>query len=199
MRSIKEKKERALGTKLFLKGERCSSPKCVTVRHPARPGAHGTKRIKATDYKTQLQEKQKVQVTYGLTGKQMATLFSKVAREKIPIVLEHRLDRVVFLLGFAKSQRIARQMITHGHILVNNKKVTIPSYYVTLHDIVSVRPESRGSGVCADLALRLKQQKPPEWLQLNVEECKGECVLNHRGGELRLPFDIDLVEQYYSR
>ncbi len=200
MRKLTEKKERSLGVKLFLKAERCNSPKCVMVRRPTRPGQHGQRRHNVSEYGKQLQEKQKIQFIYGLTNRQMANLFkSSSAKEKIMRALEHRLDRVVFLLGFAGSPRIARQLISHGHILVNGRKVTIPSFRVKIKDVVSIRPESRSLKIFEELKDTLKKHDCPEWLRLSPEEPKGECVKNFEIGQTQLPFDINIVGEFYSR
>jgi len=200
MRPVKEKKERALGTKLFLKAERCNSPKCVMIRKPYRPGMHGQKRRRRaiSEYGKQLQEKQKIQITYGLTNRQMRNLFRQ-PREKLLRMLEQRLDRVVFLLGFAPSSRVARQFVSHGHILVNDRKVTIPSYHVKIGDVIAVRPESRSKKIFEDIEVRLKQHEPLSWLKLNKNELKGECVENPRSEDSALSFDINVVGQFYSR
>jgi|SRR3989344_3064611 len=198
MQKIKEKRERALGAKLFLKAERCSSPKCVMIRRPYRPGVHGQKRHSVSDYGKQLREKQKIQIIYGLNNKQLSNLFSK-AKEKILLILEKRLDRTVYLLGFARSPRIGRQLIAHGHILVNGRKVTIPSYIVKIGDSIMIRPESKSSKLFEDISIRLKQYEPPAWLKLDKDALKGECVSEPQFDDATLPFDINLVGQYYSR
>ncbi|MDI6734016.1 MAG: 30S ribosomal protein S4 [Patescibacteria group bacterium] len=197
MKRIKEKKERSLGTKLFLKADRCNSPKCVMVRRPQKPGMHGKKRRVISDYGRQLQEKQKIQIYFGLNNKQMRRLFTK-PKEKIIQILEHRLDQVVFLLGFARSSRVARQLVSHGHIMVNKRKVTIPSYYVKIGDVISIRVESKGLKIFEDIGLRLKQYVPPSWLKLDKDNLKGECVAI-RGGDNIFNFNIDLVGEFYSR
>ncbi len=199
MRTVKEKKERALGIKLFLKGDRCNSPKCAMVRHPYRPGQHGQARHSVSDYGRQLQEKQKIQILYGLNNQQMMKMFRNYGKEEILAKLESRLDHVVFLLGFAKSPRIARQFVSHGHITVNGRKVTIPSYYVKVKDTVAVRPESRAAKIFDDIQLRLNKYTPPEWLKLKAEELKGECVMSPPVAGVQLPFDINVVGQFYSR
>ncbi|MEK7630053.1 MAG: 30S ribosomal protein S4 [Patescibacteria group bacterium] len=198
MISVKEKKERSLGVKLFLKGERCNSPKCVTVRRPYRPGIHGQGRHSLTDYGRQLQEKQKIKIYYGLNNNQMMKLF-KEPKAKIMSVLERRLDHVIFLLGFVRSGRIARQMVSHGHIMVNNHKVTIPSFSVKIGNVITIRPESSGMKIFEDLGLRLKQYEPPAWLKLDKEKLKGECASEPDFQANIFPFDIDLVGQFYSR
>lgn len=200
MKSIKEKKERALGTRLFIKSERCSGPKCVMVRRPYRPGVHGQARRRGgiSEFGRQLQEKQKIQITYGLSGRQMRNLF-KGPLDKTLVLLEKRLDRVVFLLGLASSTRVARQIISHGHITVNGRKVTIPSYSVKIKDVVSIRPESREAKVFAELGMKLKQYEPPAWLRLDKDNLKGECKENPKPEDINASFDINLVGQFYAR
>ena len=195
-----EKKERTLGTKLFLKAERCSSPKCVTVRRPYRPGVHGQKRHIVTEYGKQLNEKQKIQLVYGLNNTQMRNLFkNNQDPNKIIKILESRLDRVVYLLGLAASTRIARQLVSHGHITVNGRKMTIPSYHVKIGDVIGIRPQSRQLKIFEDLPLRLKQYEPPLWLALDKEKLEGRCLKEPGGEGFVFPFDINLVVQFYSR
>jgi small subunit ribosomal protein S4 len=201
MKPIKEKRERSLGTKLFLKADRCNSPKCVMVRRPYRPGPHGQKRKRAgSDYSKQLQEKQRIRFMYGLTNRQMVTLFKGKEKEKIMNTLEHRLDRVVFLIGIAMSPRIARQLISHGHITVNGRKVTIPSFHVKVGDVISVRSESRKLKLFEDLGQHLKKHTPPSWLKItSVEDVKGQCVKEFSSQETQFPFDINLVGEFFAR
>ncbi|MGC9046781.1 MAG: 30S ribosomal protein S4 [Minisyncoccia bacterium] len=196
-----EKKERSLGTKLFLKAERCNSQKCVTIRKPYRPGMHGQSYKQISEYGLQLREKQRIQVYYGLNNKQMVNLFKKrnLTPEKIIDILERRLDRVVFYLGFAASSRIARQLIVHGHIMVNNKKLTIPSYYVKVGDVIEIKKESRKLKLFADLNNHLKNYQAPNWLKLDKSELKGECIQDPDIESLHFPFNIDMVVQFYSR
>lgn len=200
-RIVKEKTERALGVKLFLKADRCNSPKCVMIRRPFRPGIHGQDRRRpVSEYGKQLQEKQKIQIYFGLTTQQMRRLFQAGATpDEIREHLEHRLDQVVFLLGLARSTRIARQLISHGHILVNGRKTTIPSYRVALKDTIAVRPESRGSKLFEDIQTRLKAYEPPAWLSLRKEELAGACVGSSARAEAHFPFDIAVVGQFFSR
>lgn len=197
---IKEKKERALNTKLFLKAERCNSPKCVMIRRPYRPGVHGRKRRSLSEYGRQLQEKQKIQLIYGLTNQQMRNLFKKYPPNKILSILERRLDRVVFLLGFAPSMRVARQIVVHGHILVNGRKTTFPGYAVKVGDTIAVTPSSRQIKLFEDVALRLKKQETPVGFQIDQEKWEAKCISSFKEDEAKtLPFDIDLVVQFYSR
>jgi small subunit ribosomal protein S4 len=201
MKRVKEKKERALGTRLFLKPERSSSPKAAIVRRPYRPGQHGQKRHTVSEYGKQLNEKQKIQVVYGLTNRQLSTLFTRLGnKEKVMHALEHRLDRVVFLLGIAGSVRVARQLVSHGHITVNNRKLTISSYQVRIKDVIAVRKESRNSPMFAELANHLKKYTPPSWLKItSPDEGSGECVKAFNPEETHFPFDINLVGEFYSR
>lgn len=200
MKSLKEKKERRLGVKLFLKADRCNSPKCVMIRKPYKPGVHGKKGGRPlSDFGKQLQEKQKIRIIYGLTNHQLQSLFRKKEKEAILSDLERRLDRVLYLLGFARSPRIARQIISHGHIMVGGKKVTISSYRVKVGDIISIRPESSSSLLFAEIPAKSKDFSPPAWLKLNPANLQGECVALPLMEGVILPFDINLVGQFYSR
>ena len=200
MKPVKEKKERALGIKLFLKAERCNSPKCATIRKPYGPGMHGQKRKRMpSDFARQLKEKQKVQLLYGLNNRQVMNLFRKSSPAEIFSVLERRLDRVVYYLGFAASPRVGRQMVSHGHITVNGKRVTIPSYRVKVHDVISIRPESRSGKLFEGLDERLKQREVPSWLKFTTENLSGECIAEPDLGGAQVPFDISLVGEFYSR
>jgi len=200
MKPLKEKKERALGTRLFLKADRCNSPKCVMVRRPFRPGQHGQKRHTVSEFGKQLQEKQKIQFLYGLNNRQMMNLF-RAYREKGKILqaLEHRLDRVVFLIGFADSPRIARQLISHGHIMVNGRKVTIPSFRFSVGDTVSIRPESKKLKLFEGLNDKFKKYTPPAWLAIDAQKLEGKCVREFDMAEAQLPFDVSVVGEFYAR
>jgi small subunit ribosomal protein S4 len=199
MKSIKEKKERSLGVKLFLKADRCTGAKCAMTKRAYRPGVHGQKRKKApSDYGRQLQEKQKIQILYGLSNVQMENVFEKFAIENIVPYLEKRLDRVVYMGGIAKSLRVARQMVSHGHIVVNGRKVTIPSFSVKIGDVVSVRPESKDMKIFEDAPVKAKQFKSPSWFKIS-SDMSIEMKKNPDVEELGMPFDINLVGQFYSR
>lgn len=201
MQRITEKKERALGTRLFLKAFRCNSPKCALVRRPSKPGVHGGKKRghrAISEFGRQLQEKQKVQISYGINNRQMRQLFrGKKETEKILESLEKRLDNVLFRLGLADSRVIARQLIGHGHILVKNKKVSIPSYRVEIGEEVGLDADSRKLKIFDSLELKLKKFEPPKWLKLDKEKLTGELI--DKPQETNLPFDLNLVAEYYSR
>ncbi len=196
---IKEKKERSLGTKLFLKAERSYTPKSAVVRRPYKPGPHGpNSRARLSDFAKELQEKQKIQVTFGLNNKQMQKTFSGTGAEAM-VALHMRLDTTVFLLGLARSMRVARQLVSHGHIVVNGRKVTISSSRVKVKDIIAIRPESRESKLFEGLAERLKAHKPSVWLRLDADKLQGSVSALPKPEDLQFPFDVALVGQYYSR
>ena len=201
-RQVKEKAERALGQKLFLKAERCNSPKCATVRRPYRPGQHGKDRQRrgGSDYGRQLKEKQKLQLSYGLNNRQLRIMFREKGGDPAHVVttLEGRLDRVTYLLGFTLSMRIARQAVSHGHILVNGRPVTVSSYAVRKGDVIRVRPESLGKTLFAGLMERLSRYTPPAWLAMTPEKAEGIRVGNPLP-EAFGAFDMGLVGQFYTR
>ena len=203
MLPLKEKKERALGTKLFLKAERCSSPKCALTRRPYRPGMHGKSRKVLSEYGRQLLEKQKIKISYGLNEKQIRTIFQKALKKPAAIKdfiiqeLETRLDNVVFKLGLAPSRRVARQIVSHGHILVNGRKVLVPSFKVGIGNLISIRPQSKNLSNFKDLPNTLKNYQPPAWLTLDKEKIEGKVLVFPQ--EVDGIFDISLVIDYYSR
>ncbi|MFH0806752.1 MAG: 30S ribosomal protein S4 [Candidatus Brennerbacteria bacterium] len=194
----KEKRERSLGVKLFLKGDRCNSPKCATVRRPERPGQHKDARRNLSEYGKQLQEKQRIRIYFGITNQQMEKIFSGSPVE-IANRLEGRLDHTVFALGIAKSPRIGRQLVSHGHIVVNGRKVSASSYQVRVGDVVGIRPESRGYKLFEELAERLKEYTPPGWLTLDIEKKEGKCVKLPSQDDHMFPFEIALASQFYAR
>ncbi len=204
MKKSAEKKERALGMKLFLKGERCSSPKCAMVRRPTRPGIHGGKRRRAkSEYGEQLLEKQRIRVSYGLREAQIAKVVRNSLKktgainEIIISKLERQLSNIVFRLGLTPSRIIARQLINHGHFLVNGKKITIPSYSVKVGDVISIKPSSQKLLIFKDLLIKIKKYEPPEWLSIDKEKFEGR--IKSLPQNIEVPFDINLVVDYYSK
>lgn len=204
MFDTREKKERSLGTKLFLKADRCSSPKCVTVRRPQRPGLHGSAyRRQLSEFGRQLQEKQKIRFSYGIKEAQFRKIFELAAKnpgvtgEMILALLEKRLDNVVFRMGLAKSRSVARQLVGHGHILVNNRKVTAPSYQVKVNDAITIRPQSKDHPVFKDLKTYLKNYNPPSWLSIDKDKYEGKVVSEPK--DLEKSFDVNMVVDYYSK
>jgi small subunit ribosomal protein S4 len=204
MERIKEKRERALGVKLSIKAERCNSPKCATVRRPYRPGAHGkTFQRAGSEFKVQLQEKQKIRFSYGITDHQLELVFKKASGKSGNLVgeviqaLESRLDNVVYRLGLAESRSIARQLISHGHITVNGRKVTVSSYMLRPGDKIGIREESKDHPYFSELGKRLKNYVVPKWLTLDPEKFVGEMVAKPH--DVETTFDINAVVDYYSR
>ncbi len=204
MLKAKEKKERALGVKLFLKAERCSSPKCATVRRPGRPGQHGKARRKTiSEYGQQLMEKQKIMFSYGLRESQMRRIFKEALGKKTNVIdaifglLERRLDNVVYRLGIAPSRIMARQFVSHGHITVNGKKTTIPSFLVKKGDMISIRASSADLAIFKELQNNLKKYEAPSWLFMDKEKLQGTMKATPVANETM--FDINLVVDFYSK
>ncbi len=199
-----EKKERALGVKLFLKGERCNSQKCAMIRRPYRPGMHGKRRRgAASEYAQQLLEKQKVKITYGLKEAQLYKLFKELMTKSDSLgqavigSLERRIDNTVFRLGFAPSRTSARQYVSHGHFLINNRKITIPSCLVKVNDIISIRPNSKKCLIFKNLPDIISKRALPGWLEIDKDKLEGRVKLLPK--ETEALFDINLVVDYYSR
>lgn len=203
MPRVLEKKERSLGTKLSIRGERCSSPKCALIRKPHPPGQHGKRFSKPSEYGLQLREKQKIRLSYGLTDNQLRRVFSEGAKaadssiKAIAEILESRLDNAIMRLGFAESRSIARQIVTHGHITVNNKKVATPSYRVAVGDVIGVKESSRKTPYFQGLAENLKNTETPAWLSLDADKIEGKVDSSPR--DVELPFNINMVVDYYSK
>ena len=204
MFNTKEKRERSLGVKLCLEADGCNSPKCVTVRRPQRPGLHGNAyRRQSSEFGQQLKEKQKIKFLYGIRERQFQNIFNSAAKnpgvtgEMIMKLLEKRLDNVVYRLGLAPSRSVARQLVGHGHVLVNNRRVTIPSCQVKVNDLISIRPQSKDHPILKDLAVRLKNYDPPVWLQLDKEKYESKVIAEPK--DLEVPFDVNLVVDYYSK
>lgn len=179
MMDNKCKKCRRAGEKLFLKGEKCFSPKCPLTRKPYPPGIFGKskrKRVRRglSEYGAQLREKQKIKFSYGLRERQ----FSNYLKEATPLfeLLESRLDNVVFRLGFSDSRLGARQIVSHGHIMVNSRKVNIPSCRLKIGDKISIRPQSANKAVFKDLDIKLKKYNPPSWIKLDKIKKEGEII-----------------------
>ncbi len=199
----KEKKERALGTKLGLKGERCNSPKCAIIRRPYGPGMHGKRRRRAaSEFNEQLKEKQKIRFSYALKERQLGKIFAEAAKktettgDALLRLLESRLDNV-FRLGFASSRLVARQLVNHGHILVNGRVSNTPSRRVKIGDVISLSEKVKKSVLTAELPARLKKYDSPPWLGLDKEKLEGK--ISGLPDDVERPFDVDKVIDYYSR
>lgn len=199
-----EKKERALGVRLNLKPDRCASGKCAMVKKPRRPGMHGAKRERQpSEMKMQLQEKQRLRLTYGLREAAMQRVVYESMHKKgntaeiLMSLLERRIDNVVYRLGFAPSRSIARQLVGHGHICINGHKVTIPSYRVRAGEVVSIRPESKDHVLLKDVKEKLTKATAPVWLTLDAEKVTGTVLSDPK--DVEAPFDISLIVDYYSK
>lgn len=180
------KKCRRIGEKLFLRGEKCFSVKCPLTRKPYAPGIFGkTKRKRGkkglSEYAVQLREKQKMKLTYGVRERQFANYLKEAnkkgkgdASERLFEFLELRLDNIVFRLGLAESKAKARQIVSHGHIIVNNRKVNIPSFRLRMADKISIRPQSANKAIFKDLDIKLKKYNPPSWIKFDKNKKEGE-------------------------
>jgi small subunit ribosomal protein S4 len=182
------KKCRRAGEKLFLKGEKCFTPKCSLTRKSYPPGIFGRAKGKhpkrgISEYGAQMRERQKIKFSYGLRGRQFAN-YLKEANKKgqgdasmgLTELLESRLDNAVFRLGFSDSRSGARQIVSHGHILVNNRKVNIPSYRVKIGTKILIRPQSANKAVFKDIDIKLKKYNPPPWIKLDKTKKEGEII-----------------------
>jgi small subunit ribosomal protein S4 len=201
----KEKRERALGVRLGLKGERSMSPKSAMVRKPYRPGVHGPRgRVRAlSEFGLQLREKSKVKLSYGIDERNLARIFNEATAAKKALgatmlqLLERRVDNVVYRLGFAPSRGAARQLVVHGHIAVNGRKVVSPGFETKTNDIVAVR---EGSLLKAGLPKRregLKKYDPPAWLHLDPEKLEGRLLDLPK--DIEAPFEINLLVESFSK
>ena len=204
--NAKCKKCRRAGQKLFLKGERCFSQKCAMIKRPYAPGVHGkTLRRRISEYGKQLSEKQKVRHTYGVSEKQFKNYFKEIVgqkgnKEELFIKkLEGRLDNVVFRLGWAKSRRLARQIVSHGHILINNRKVNIASYQVKKGDILKIKAQSKKTALFQDLKTFLKQYEVPLWLTLDKKTLEAKVKNQPKVDDLSSIGEISMIIEYYSR
>lgn len=191
------------GTKLFLKGERCTSKKCALDRRPTIPGQHPNSRKKPTEYLLQLREKQKVKRAYGLLEKQFRGYYEAATRTKgitgevMLSLLERRLDNVCYRLGLGASRAQARQIVNHGHILVNGKKVNIPSYQVKVGDEISVRETSAKSPLFA--SIREARVIVPKWLEFDSSKLTGKITTVPARDDIDLTIAEHLIIELYSK
>jgi small subunit ribosomal protein S4 len=194
------------GEKLFLKGDRCYSEKCAIERKPYIPGEHGRgRRQKPTEYGLQLREKQKTRRIYGILEKQFRNYFKKADRqqgitgENLLILLERRLDNVVFRLGFASSRKEARQLVNHGHFTLNGKKASIPSMMVKIGDIIQVKEKSKESPKFQEIKDQATYKTPPEWLSVDVENLTGSVQAYPTREQIDTQIYEQLIVELYSR
>ena len=191
--------------KLFLKGDRCYTDKCALERRNYAPGQHGQGRIKVSDYGTQLREKQRVKRTYGLLEKQFRGVYKKAIRRRgvtgeiMLQILETRLDNIVYSLGFATSRAAARQLVCHGHILVNGHKVDIPSYASNVNDVVEVKDSSVSRQVATKNLEHSTSRAIPEWLTLNRDAFKGVVERMPTRDDIQPIANEQTIVEFYSR
>ncbi len=194
------------GEKLFLKGDRCYTDKCPFERRRYPPGVHGrSRRTKMSIYGIQLREKQKVKRIYGLLEAQFKRYFEKARKmggntgENLLSLLERRLDNVVYQLGFAKSRNQARQLTTHGHVMVNGRKVDIPSYLVKVGDAISIKPGSRKIPFVKEALESRDLGAIPSWLVLDKNAFEGRVVRLPERSDITHPINESLIVELYSK
>jgi small subunit ribosomal protein S4 len=193
------------GTKLFLKGDRCFSPKCAIERRAYPPGQHGQGRTRFSDYGVQLREKQKVKRMYGLLEKQFAATMTKASRmkgragENLLILLERRMDNVVFRMGFATSRAEARQLVKHGHFRVDGRKAMTPSIMLKPGSKVEVREKSRKIARIAGALEALEGRSVPQWLEIDKDAFAGMVKGMPTREDITLPIQEQLIVELYSR
>jgi small subunit ribosomal protein S4 len=194
------------GGKLFLKGTRCFTDKCAIERRGYPPGEHGKgRRAKETNYGTQLREKQKARRIYGVMERQFRHFFTKASETRgvtgdvLLQMLERRLDNVVYRLGLAPSHHAGRQLVRHGHIQVNGRKVNIPSFQVKAGDEVKVRDKSKKLAMVLTTVESRKGQEPPEWLSLDAAALAGRVLSIPTRGSITVPINEQLIVEFYSK
>ena len=197
------------GEKLFLKGSRCLTPKCAIERRPYAPGQHGRERQyrrgRASDYLLQLREKQKMRRIYGVYERQFSNYFRKAENRSgltgsnLLTLLESRLDNVIYRLGMAMSRSQARQLVSHGHVMLNGRKTNVPSALVSPGDSVSIRQESTKKSYFKTLRQEIDDRQVPRWLQLDVNNLSAMVLQLPAREDIDVSLNEQLVVEYYSR
>lgn len=197
------------GEKLFLKGSRCLTPKCSFERRSYPPGQHGRegqfRRGRASDYLLQLREKQKARRIYGVMERQFSNYFERAAHRSgltgsnLLVLLECRLDNIVYRLGFASSRAHARQIVSHGHVMLNGRKTDVSSALVSAGDIISVRPESSRRTYFKDLRQNIDDRQVPRWLSLDAGNLSGKVLNLPVREDIDVSLNEQLIVEYYSR
>ncbi|RMD94178.1 MAG: 30S ribosomal protein S4 [Calditrichaeota bacterium] len=192
--------------KLFLKGIKCTTPKCPLEKRSYPPGQHGrVRRFKQSDYGLQLREKQKVKRIYGLLEAQFRNTYEKAVRQKgvtseiLLQLLERRLDNIVFRLGFAPSRRAARQLVRHGHFMVNDRPVDIPSYLLKAGDVVQVREKSKKLAIIHDSMKRVREGQLVPWLELDKANMRGTLLNIPSRADIPIEANESLIVELYSK
>lgn len=197
------KKCRREGQKLFLKGERCTSKKCAMERRPVAPGQHGASRKKNSEYAVQLREKQKAKRAYGLLERQFYSYYEEAERmkgitgENMLMLLELRLDNVVYRMGIGSSRAQSRQIVNHGHITVNGKVVDIPSYHTKAGDVIGVKEVKQDNVMFKEL--RGAKIVMPKWVEFDTETFVGKVVENPKREDIDLSINEQLIVELYSK
>jgi small subunit ribosomal protein S4 len=193
-------------TKLFLKGTKCESDKCPIERRAYPPGEHGRdRRPKESSYGTQLREKQKARRVYGVLERQFRKAYKEANRQpgvtgtNLLALLEQRLDSVVFRMGFAPSRASARQLVRHGHILVNNRRVDIPSYIVSPEEVISVKEQSREMPLILDSLEQRSGRSLPEWIEVDAQAMSGRVRMKPNREDIQIPVQEQLIVELYSK
>jgi small subunit ribosomal protein S4 len=193
------------GIELYLKGDRCFTDKCAIKRRGYPPGQHGQRRPKHSDYGVQLREKQKAKRIYGLLEKQFRNYFEKAERMKgktgdnLLILLERRLDNVVYKLGFAATRRESRQLVRHGHFNVAGRRVNIPSFLVSVGDVVELREKSRKIPSLNESLEAVVRKGIPAWLELDRDNYRGSIKTLPARADIREPIQEQLIVELYSK
>jgi len=191
--------------KLFLKGDKCYTKKCAIEKGRVTPGQHGLSRKKATEYGTQLREKQKTKRIYGMQEGQFKLTFNRAERQKGVVgenflsLLESRLDNVVYRLGFANSRKEARQLVRHNHYTLNGHKANIPSITVAPGDVVAVKTRSADSPKFRDIRELAAGRTVPAWLEMDPDNMTGRIVSAPRREDIDIPVQEHLIVELYSR
>lgn len=209
MQNSKCKICRRVGAKLFLKGERCFSPKCALIKKNYPPGKKGKRRSKAlSEYGKELREKQKLRNWYNLRERQFANYVKSALRKRGRVVdaglflvrnLESRLDNVVFRMAFSSSRIKARQLVSHGHFLVNDKKVNMPSFGLKKGDRVALNPKSAKKIVFENLQTIFKKYQFPSWIEFNIDKMEGKIIKEPSIEEAAPPAELSSIFEFYSR
>ncbi|MBB5348338.1 30S ribosomal protein S4 [Desulfoprunum benzoelyticum] len=192
--------------KLYLKGDRCYSDKCAFERRAFGPGQHGQSKFKKlSDYAVQLREKQKVKSMYGMVEGQFRLTFDRAERQKgvtgenLLVLLERRLDSAIFRLGMASSRNQARQLVRHKHVLVNGRKVNIPSFLVSVGDEITLKEKSRTNSLIVENLEAVARRGVPSWLELDKDNVKAKVKTLPNREELTLPIQEHLIVELYSK
>jgi len=191
--------------KLFLKGDRCLTDKCAVERRKYAPGQHGQRRKKLSDYALQLREKQKAKETYGVLEKQFRKYYHIADKKKgvtgsnLIQLLERRLDNIVYRLGLASNRRQARQIVLHGHVTVNDRRVNIPSCMIRIGDIIGLKDASKKLVVIEENISKIEHRGLPSWVEMDAGNLKGKVLHYPSRDEVDIPVQEQLIVELYSK